>query len=336
MSHTGTDLASLTAVVLNWNQPELTIRSVESLTGDGVSASRIVVCDNGSTDRSWERLAASLRDCQRVRISENIGFARGNNVAARTLPGSAYLFVNSDAFVRRGGSTAALVRALDRQDVGVVFPRLLNEDLTLQPSVLALHRPASALVRASGLSRLLPNRLQPHWSTHWDHGSSREIECAVGAVMLVRGSLWDELGGFPETSFMYGEELGLCLLAATAGWKAWFCAEAQFVHIGGGSTRQRWDDAERAERIGQANAALIREHLSPSDARLTLAFTRAGLAARLAYRRLTHDQAAADTYAGLLSGYGDQHADPASGPSPAHPTIDIVRPQEGAGGRDTA
>ena len=295
---------SLTAVVLNWNQAELTIRSVERLVADGVPGSRIVVVDNGSDDGSADRLASELSACNHLRLEVNVGFARGNNSGARALPGDAYLFVNSDAFVHRRGSVDALVRALGRPDVGVVVPRLLNEDLTLQPSVLPARRPSVALLRSSGLSRLVPNELQPRWGTHWDHRSSREIECAIGPVMLVRGSVWDALGGFSETAFMYAEDLDLCMSATARGYAVWFCAEAEFEHVGGGSTRTRWDDEARAERVGSANAALIREHLSPLGARLTIAFTRAGLAARLGFWTLTRDRAAATWQRGLLRGYG--------------------------------
>jgi GT2 family glycosyltransferase len=303
------DLESLTAVVLNWNQAELTIRAAGALVADGVPAQRVVVVDNGSTDGEWGRISSALRECHLVQLDENVGFARGNNAGARALEGAAYLFVNSDAFVHRRLSVAALLRALDAPGVGIVVPRLLNEDLTLQPSVLPAHRPASAAIRASGLSRILPNELQPRWGTHWDHRGSRAVECAVGAVMLVRGSLWDALGGFPETSFMYAEDLGICLAAMRLGSTTWFCAEAEFVHVGGGSTAARWDDEARAERVGRANAELIRGHLSPLPARLTIGFTRVGLASRLAVRSLMREHAAAAECRGALRGYG---AEPAS------------------------
>ena len=52
------------------------------------------------------------------------------------------------------------------------------------------------------MSWLIPNRWQPRWSTHWDHSSSREIEAAIGAVMLVSAEAWEATGGIRETSFM--------------------------------------------------------------------------------------------------------------------------------------
>src|SRR5205085_1249003 len=82
---------------------------------------------------------------------------------------------------------------------------------------------------ASGLSRFVPNRLQPALGTHWDHAESRLIHAAKGAVLLVRGTAWAALGGFDERLFMYAEDLDLFRRAASAGWRARFVAEAEFV-----------------------------------------------------------------------------------------------------------
>jgi GT2 family glycosyltransferase len=166
---------------------------------------------------------------------------------------------------------------------------------------MPLTTPAVALVRASGLSRLIPNRWQTRWSTHWDHSTTQDIESADGPVYLVRGALWDALGGYTEREYMYAEDLDLCLRARRAGWRIRFVHEAAFVHIGMGSTR--WTSAERAERIGRSHAAMIREHLSPLKARLTLTFVGAGLVGRWLIYRLLGKRDAAASLRGSLKGY---------------------------------
>ena len=200
----------ITAVILNWNTADYTIRSVRALEADGLPLERIVVVDNGSTDDSYERLDREIDGAVLVRLEENIGFARASNLGARTLPGSSYLFVNSDAFLHRPGSLERMERAFDDPAVGIVVPRILNLDGTLQPSVVPLSTPGVAAVRASGLSRFVPNRLQPDWSTHWDHAESREIQAANGAVMQARHETFAALGGFDERIHMYAEDLDIC------------------------------------------------------------------------------------------------------------------------------
>jgi GT2 family glycosyltransferase len=295
--------AALTAVVLNWRTAELTRRSVEALAAEGVEEGRIVVVDNASGDGSVEALRSALPGVEVVELEANVGFARGNNRGAASLPGDAYLFVNSDAFVHRPGSVGRLLAALDDPGVGIAVPRLLNEDGTLQPSVVPISTPLPELIRASGLSRLVPNRLQPRLGTHWDHSRTQAIGSAIGAVLLVRGAAWDALGGFDEQRFMYAEDHDLFRRAAEGGWRAEFVADAEFVHLGGASSEQRWSDPGRAERVAAAEAAMVRDHLGPFRAALTIALMAAGVGIRAVVARLRGDRAASRGQAAWLRGY---------------------------------
>jgi N-acetylglucosaminyl-diphospho-decaprenol L-rhamnosyltransferase len=296
-------LESLTVVVPNWETPDYTIQSVESVLQEGVPTARVVVVDNGSTDDSAERFERELPDCGLLRLEQNVGFARAVNAGVAALPGRAYLIVNNDAFVHRPGSVERMLAVFADERVAIVVPRLLNADQTLQPSVKPLDTPAVALARATGLSRYIPNRWQPRWSTHWDHATSREIRAADGAVMLVRAGAWDEIGGFNAQADMYAEDTGLCWQAAERGWKVWFEAGAEFVHLGNATASRRWSNPERAERWSRSEARLIRERLSPVGATLSILFTVAGLACRVAVFRLLRQEARAAGARGQLRGY---------------------------------
>lgn len=296
-------VGAVTVVVLNWRTPEYTVRAVHSLTADGVPADRIVVVDNGSGDESVEELGRKLPGSRLLALDDNLGFARANNLGAQSLPGDAYLFVNSDAFVHLPGSVARLVDALDDPAVGIAVPRLRNEDLTLQPSVVPISTPLPELVRASGLSRFVPNGLQPRLGTHWDHSRSRNVQAAIGAVLLVRATTWDELGGFDERHFMYAEELALFRRAARRRWRTRFVGEAEFIHLGGASTGRRWGDPERAERAARTEAAILRDHMGPVRARITLGLMAGGVGARAVVHRLRGDRRAAEVQASWFRGY---------------------------------
>jgi N-acetylglucosaminyl-diphospho-decaprenol L-rhamnosyltransferase len=320
----------LTAVVLDWNLPTHAIRCVESLVGDGVHPNRIVVVENGPTPRTWVRIRETLQSSVLVRIDRNVGFARANNLGARTLPGSAYLFCNNDAFVHRRGSVAALLDALEGENLALSVPRLLNEDGTLQPSVIPFTTPAVAVVRASGLSRFIPNRWQPRWSTHWDHGTSRDVDAAMGAVIAVRGDAWEQLGGFRETSFMYAEDIDLCWRLRGLGWKTRFVSDAEFTHLGGSSSSVRWTDREQWEQVGRAEAYVIRANLPHRSAAASIAWMRLGLAARVLAFRLLGRKRAAEACRGSLHG---MRLDPVreTEAGPADPTVEVIRPEPAAG-----
>jgi N-acetylglucosaminyl-diphospho-decaprenol L-rhamnosyltransferase len=295
-------LGSLTVVITNWDTPDLTIRAAKAVIEDGVPPQRVVVVDNGSKDDSLARFRRELSDCVLIGISENIGFGRATNLGASKLEGEHYLFVNNDAFVHERGSIARLRDCL-RGDVGLVVPRLRNPDLTLQPNVVPSHRPGAELVRASGLSRFLPNRWQPSWSTHWDHGSSREIDAAIGPVILVRGEAWRPLGGFDERIYMYAEDLDLCWRTRKLGWKVWFCAEAEFVHIGNAAASRAWTSPGRAELVARSEAEMIRRHHRAATAWLTIGLICAGLAGRLVVHTALRNREAAATHRASLRGF---------------------------------
>jgi GT2 family glycosyltransferase len=318
---------TLTAIVVDWNLPEHTVRCVESLVADGVPASRIVVVENAPTAETWSRISSELSSCVLVRIDANVGFAKANNVGAGVLPGQSYLLVNNDAFVHKAGSVSALVKALEQQGIGVAVPRLLNTDLTLQPSVAPFTTPVPAFVRASGLSRFVPDRWQPRLSTHWSHAWSREVEAAIGPVMLVDGRVWERLRGLRETSFMYAEDLDLCWRARKEGSKTWFSGESEFVHLGGASSDRRWSTRERTARIGRAEAAMMREHLPPARAAAALAFMRLGMAARFAYFTLVRNATASASCRGFLEGLGRDPVGDQADELLSPPAIEVVRPR---------
>jgi N-acetylglucosaminyl-diphospho-decaprenol L-rhamnosyltransferase len=322
----GIGLSAATAVLLNWNQTEITLRSVRSLIDDGLAPDRIVVVDNASELDAWHQLRDALPECYLVRLDRNIGFARGANIGARVLSGDYLFLVNNDAFVHRPGSLARLVRALHRDGVGIVVPRVLNEDLTLQPNVVPFLRPPVAVVRASGLSRFVPNRLQPRWATHWDHASSRSIDAANGAVMVLRGEVWKQLGGLTERAFMYAEDIDLFWRVRALGWNAWFEADAEFIHLGNTTSGTQWSLAQRAEVVGSAERSMLEDYLSPTSWRFVIGTTRLGYLARLLYYRLRGDERAAAISAGSLRGLGGR-VNPLLVPTADKPEVEILSPR---------
>ena len=296
-------LRSTTVVVVNWNLPDLTIRCVRALVEDGVDPARIVLVENGSTEESTAQLRIALPEVRLLRLEKNVGYARAANRGAAALPGDRYLFVNNDAFVERPGSIRRLMASLDRDDIGLAVPRLLNEDRTLQPNVVPITTPATAFIGASGLSRLVPNHWQPSWGHHWDHGSSRAIQAANGTVLAARAELWAQLGGWVERELMFAEDLDLCWRASKRGWLVWFESEAEFVHLGNASGRRHWSDRRRSQMVGRAEGALIRSELSRPKAEVALFFMCAGLLARIAYFALKRETEATTSLRGMLSGY---------------------------------
>lgn len=292
----------MTAVVLNWRTADHTARAAAALVSDGLPEERLVIIDNGSGDDGPVRLQRAFPRAHVIELRENVGYGRGMNIGARALPAAAYLLVNSDAFLHRPGSLDRMASAAIEYDAGIVVPRILNPDLSLQRTVSPLRRPVTALVRAAGGGRFVPDRHQPRMSVFWDHGASRYIEYAAFPTALVRSDVWDALAGFDEEIPMYAEDLDLCWRARDVSARVWFCAEAEFVHIGNASGGSRWTERRRWELMSRAESEVIRRRLPRASAELTLAITAVGLLPRIAYRSLRGDRLERARLIGWLRG----------------------------------
>jgi len=298
-----TTLTGVTAVVVNWETPDYTVRAVRAVLDDGLHPEQVVIVDNGSKDGSHDRISEALPGCLLLRLEENVGYARAANMGARARTADSYLLINNDAFVHRAGSLPAMTRGLEDPSVGIVSARVLRNDLTLQPIVTAFQTPGVAFVRASGLSRWIPNRWQPEWGTYWDQQSAREVQAVSTVAVLVRAETWEQLGGFDERMYFYGEDIDICVRARKAGWKVWFTPDAEFLHVGGGSTSTRWSNLSRCEQIGRSEAMMMRRNLRPFAAYVSLTFISLGLAARYVVFRVGGRRDAANAMRATLRGF---------------------------------
>ena len=129
----------LSVIVLNWNTRALLEKCLESVLCQSDSRSKylnfeVIVVDNASEDGSREMVQATFPQVRLVVNSTNIGFGAGNNAALPYAHGRYLLFLNTDTIVTDGALSTMVEFAESSTDIGVVGPKLLNADGTLQYS----------------------------------------------------------------------------------------------------------------------------------------------------------------------------------------------------------
>jgi hypothetical protein len=205
--------------------------------GDGYES---IVVDTGSTDGSRALVRERFPHVRLVELDENPGYGGALNGGIAVSSGDYLLLMNGDAWPRRHALERLVESAEHDERAGIVGPRLLNPDGTLQPSVRGFPTLWRLVTEYLFLRWLAPwsRALNAFYGSRFDHRSRREAEFLVGAVLLVRRQLIDEIGGFDERFFMYNEEVDFCYRARAAGWSVVFSPEAEFVHVGAASTLQ--------------------------------------------------------------------------------------------------
>lgn len=217
----------LSVIIVSYNTREMTLDCLRTLDRalEGLDAETIVV-DNDSRDGSADAIRAQCPSVRVIESPSNDGFGAANNRGMRAACGAFFLLLNSDAFPEPG-SIAELIRFLrENPKAGVVGPRTLHKDGSLQISCYRFTTPLHAWQENLWLSRGYGD---------WAHDSVREIDFAIGACLLVRREVFEQVGGFDERFFMYSEEADWQRRIWKAGWKIVFVPSARVTHLGGAS-----------------------------------------------------------------------------------------------------
>jgi N-acetylglucosaminyl-diphospho-decaprenol L-rhamnosyltransferase len=191
-----------------------------------------VLVDNVCTDDSVERALAQNPDAVVVRAPRKLGFSPNSNLGLRVARGRTLGLLNPDTEVR-AGALQTLVRTLDEHpDVGIVGPKLLNPDGSVQLSVRRFPNLSSTLVRRTPLRAIARGGAadQRHLNVDFDHDRTQDCDWMLGAALIARRNAVDEVGILDEGLPMYVDDIDWCIRMHKAGWGVRYVADAEIVH----------------------------------------------------------------------------------------------------------
>jgi GT2 family glycosyltransferase len=235
---------ALSVIIVSYNTRLVTLDCLRALSADlgtgaapnGLSISaEVFVVDNASTDGSVDAIRERFPDVHVIVNDQNLGFGAANNRTMRLARGEFFLLLNSDAFVQPGAVATLVQKLRSSPRVGVVGPRLLNRDGSLQVSCYRFPSPFRAWVENLWISAAFPHHPIVGDYRCWPHDVPREVDWVIGACMLARREVVEQVGGFDEHFFMYAEESDWQRRIRDAGWKVAFTPDAEVTHLGGAS-----------------------------------------------------------------------------------------------------
>lgn len=233
-------MVDLSIIIVNYKSRNFLEPCLASINACPPSVSReVIVIDNASYDGSKEMIAAGYPGTIYIQSDANLGFAKANNLAAKTAAGRAFLFLNPDTIVL-GTALETLFMGLQADaGAGSAGPVLLNTDMTLQTSCIqSFPTILNQVADSEYLRRAFPN--SGLWGfSHANRGGelASEVDVISGACLMVRKEAFEAVGGFSEDYFMYYEDTDLCYKIRRKGWRNIFIPSARVVHHGGGSAK---------------------------------------------------------------------------------------------------
>ena len=178
---------------------------------------------------------SDVRAPSRVRLLRNarpVSYAANANRGFAETSGEYVVLANPDAIPEPGAVAALLAHAESRPRCGVAAPRLRYPDGSWQPSRRRFPTVGGTLVRRTPLRLLFPpfERQRAHYLLDERPDEPVQADWMLGAFLLLRRAMLDELGGFDAGFRMYGEDIDLCYRAANAGWERWYVPGAVVTH----------------------------------------------------------------------------------------------------------
>jgi GT2 family glycosyltransferase len=211
----------------------------------------IFVVDNASSDGSVEMAEQEFPAVHLIKNQENLGFSKANNQALVKASGRYVLLLNSDTKITDNVFYQMMQFMEMHPSVGMAGPQLLNPDGSHQYSCDYFPRHPFTLLR---------DKILDHWRPHnsitragkmrnWDYSKNFSVDYLIGAVLLIRGETFKQIGGLDEQFFMYAEDIDWCYRSVQAGWQNYYLGGTCVYHYNRGSSEKTADLAQRLTQL---------------------------------------------------------------------------------------
>ncbi len=170
-----------------------------------------------------------------VRVIENakpLTLSANINVGIAATSGEYVLAANPDAIPEPNAVVALVSFADGRPRCGIAAPQMRWPGGTWQPSRRRFPTVRGTIVRRTPLRRFRPpyETQREHYELDERPGEPVEADWMLGAFLLMRRTMLDELGGWDAGYRHYCEDIDLCYRAKLGGWERWYVPGAVVIH----------------------------------------------------------------------------------------------------------
>jgi len=230
----------ISIIIINFNTKKLTKECIRSINEKVKMPSfEMIVIDNASMDGSQEELA-KLKYPNFIYIYNkiNIGFSKANNQGASLAHGEYLFFINSDMLFVNDVVGILVDYYKNNKNIGIMGPKFLNPDYTLQVSCRNFPSIKFGLIKFFPLIKIfLFKEYGDYYQKEKDFNKIQKVDTVSAGALLIAKELFDQIGGFDETSFMYGEDADICKRVRDIGKDVIYYPDAMLIHYGGQSSK---------------------------------------------------------------------------------------------------
>ncbi len=230
----------LSIIILNYNVRyflELCVISVQKAI-ENIDA-EIIVVDNNSLDSSCEMMKSRFPSIKFIENKENLGFPKGNNIGVASAKGEYICILNPDTVVAEDTFAKVLEFAEKQTNLGIIGCKLIDGTGNFLPeSKRGIPTPWVSFTKIFGLYKFFPNLkiFNQYYAQHLLENETGKVDILVGAFMVMKRELYNEIRGFDENCFMYCDDIDLSYEVLKKGKANYYFSETTIIHYKGEST----------------------------------------------------------------------------------------------------
>lgn len=241
----------LAVIIVNYNTRELLDDCLVSIfkADHPKGGLQVIVVDNGSIDDSMDMVAKKYPSVLTIKNSENLGFAKANNIGVEATDARHLLFLNSDTVIKRYSLVKPLKYLKMHPKVGAITIKLFLKDGTIDyDNQRGFPTPWTSATKFLGLAKLFPKStfFNSYHLGFQKLDKIHQIPVAAGSYLMMSTKLFKDIGMWDETYFFYGEDIDLCFRINEAGYKIIYYPKVTALHLRGASSGLRKENAKTA------------------------------------------------------------------------------------------
>jgi len=224
-------MSSISVVILNYNGKEYLEKFLPGIiqySGDA----KIVVADNGSKDDSISFVAKNFPTVRILDNQKNLGFCGGYNHALSKVDSDYFVLLNNDVEVTENW-LVPLKNLLDSNPkVAAVQPKILSYR---HKDTFEYAGAGGGFIDVLGYPFCRGRIFDTVEKDIGQYNDIVPVFWATGACLVVRASLYRDVGGLDEDFFAHMEEIDLCWRLKRRGYEVYYCGLSTVFHVGGGT-----------------------------------------------------------------------------------------------------
>ncbi|MDD5530641.1 MAG: glycosyltransferase family 2 protein [bacterium] len=222
-------MTNVSIIIVTWNSEEY----IESCLNSIDKSYEIILVDNDSKDSTLQKVKTKFPYVKIIKNPTNHGLSKATNRGAEIATHDYLLLLNPDVILKKDTVEKLCSFMNSHKDSAICGPQFFYPNGKLQPSCRELPTFKNLFFEASGLGKFHGWKMR-----YFDHKATREVEQIMASCLLIKKSVFNEVGGMNERYPIFMNDVDLCYNVKEQGYKIYFCADTNVIHYHGASTRK--------------------------------------------------------------------------------------------------